>query len=437
LAHFDRPIKQSTDHGSRTEAYPGHQLYRATLLIIVAISTYMSVPLLSGGRLLVPSFPTVALAPLLLLAAWPNLSKSDEFFLLKIAFVLLLSIALSPGYEHVEEKFRGLIQYIMSIGIAILMIRLMQQMRHALLERTLLVLWCLILIGSVLEVLGLTRDISDSFREWAYGGAFTLYDGDNRDITMVGFVRPKLFSAEPSHVTKFFIAAINSWLLVRITLPKVAVVAGATLIMLVLMGSPMLIVSAAITAVIVVWDRRTSRRARIAMILVTLLIGVIFGLSYEGSSYSTVTSRLASVAESTTTNAGSEERRMILPYMTLAETWLRWPLFGVGIGGGEVIMDNTTLQVTKLGDAIGNNALAETGWMLGLLGCVWIVYLLLRQAQQTGVYRLGLIVVIVALFSQLIGGIVTFRYWGFIALFWGALAVADSEFDEAVIPPST
>jgi hypothetical protein len=351
--------------------------------------------------------------------------------------VLLLSIALSPGYEHVEEKFRGLIQYIMSIGIAILMIRLMQQMRHALLERTLLVLWCLILIGSVLEVLGLTRDISDSFREWAYGGAFTLYDGDNRDITMVGFVRPKLFSAEPSHVTKFFIAAINSWLLVRITLPKVAVVAGATLIMLVLMGSPMLIVSATITAVIVVWDRRTSRRARIAMILVTLLIGVIFGLSYEGSSYSTVTSRLASVAESTTTNAGSEERRMILPYMTLAETWLRWPLFGVGIGGGEVIMDNTTLQVTKLGDAIGNNALAETGWMLGLLGCVWIVYLLLRQAQQTGVYRLGLIVVIVALFSQLIGGIVTFRYWGFIALFWGALAVADSEFDEAVIPPST
>ena len=35
--------------------------------------------------------------------------------------------------------------------------------------------------------------------------------------------------------------------------------------------------------------------------------------------------------------------------------------------------------------------------------------------------------VIGALVSQLNGSIDSFRYWGFVALFWGAVAVADSE----------
>jgi hypothetical protein len=42
------------------------------------------------------------------------------------------------------------------------------------------------------------------------------------------------------------------------------------------------------------------------------------------------------------------------------------------------------------------------------------------------VRRFGLMLVIAALFSQLMGGLVGLQYWGFIALLWGALAVADS-----------
>jgi len=75
----------------------------------------------------------------------------------------------------------------------------------------------------------------------------------------------------------------------------------------------------------------------------------------------------------------------------------------------------------------GNNALADIGIFLGIVGGAVFIHLVLTQARHTGVRRVGLLVVILLLFSQLMGGIDTFRYWGFIALLWGALAVADAQ----------
>jgi hypothetical protein len=412
-----------------TAEAPSLQWFRAALLVVIALCTYLHVPLVSGGRLLVPSFPTVALVPLLYLTVRSNISKGDEFFLPKIALVLLLSIAFSPGYKYVDEKFLGLIQAVMAIGVAVLIVRLMQQIRPELLERALLVLWCLIVGGSVLEVFGVIQEISDSFRAWAYGEIYTLYDYDLRDINMVGQPRPKLFSVEPSHVTKVFIASINSWLLVRVGLHKVVVVAGATVAMFVIMGSPMLLLSAAITIAIVAWSRRTSLRAKIVMTLAALILGAVFTTLIAPTAVSTVVTRLEDISEPSAPHerrANSEQQRIVYPYITLSETWMNWPIFGVGIAGKEVVAEHTRLPVDRPEVALGNNAMAELGIFLGLFGGVWFVYVFLRQGRETGVCRLGLMLILVALFSQLMGGIVSFQYWGFIALLWGALSVADS-----------
>jgi len=53
------------------------------------------------------------------------------------------------------------------------------------------------------------------------------------------------------------------------------------------------------------------------------------------------------------------------------------------------------------------------------VGGAMFIYVLLRQAYQTGVVRLALLGVTITLFSQLMGGFVAFRSWGFIALIWG------------------
>jgi hypothetical protein len=431
LAHFVKTDTSTVDFGKTAVVTPNRQGLRAAFLVLIAVCTYLHVPLMSGARVLVPSFPTVVLAPLLFLVVWRSLSRSDVIFLPKVIFVLLLSIALSPGYAFVGQKFFGLVQVAMAIALAGMIVRLMGQLRPALLERTLLLLWCLVLAGCVLEVLGVIRGVSDAFRAWAYGGAYTLYEGAARDLNMVGWMRPKLFSVEPSHVTKLFIASINAWLLVRVTPGKVAVVAAATLGMLTIMGSPMLLISAVITIAILIWNRRTSIRAKVMMIFSAAIVGVLFATFFGGSTtYSNVTSRVASVGEATRTSRGmasSEQRRMVYPYITLADIWQRSPLFGVGIGGKDVVTDYTSVRVNRAEDALGNNVLAELGIYLGLLGSAWFIWLLLAQARQTGVDRAGLMIVLIILFSQLMGGAETFRYWGFIALLWGALAVADAQ----------
>ena len=251
---------QAEGHASPAEVTQSAQWLRAAFLLLIAVCTYSHVPLVSGGRLLVPSFPTVALTPILLLAVRRDLSLADVMFGLKVAFVLLLSIALSPGYAHMEEKLLAMIQFLAAIGVAVLIVRLMQQLSPKSLERGLLFLWCLILVGSILEVLDVIRAPSDAFRAWAYEELYGIYDADLRDVNLVGWLRPKLFSEEPSHVTKFFIASVNAWLLVRVTWRKAVVVAGATVAMLVIMGSPMLLVSAAITLAIVALESAPTPR---------------------------------------------------------------------------------------------------------------------------------------------------------------------------------
>jgi hypothetical protein len=104
----------------------------------------------------------------------------------------------------------------------------------------------------------------------------------------------------------------------------------------------------------------------------------------------------------------------------------RWPLFGVWIGGKDVIYEYASASFYDADAAMGNNAFAEIGTYLGIIGGVWFLVVLVRRMRLTGVQRLGLIVLIVVMFSQLMGGIITFRYWGYVALLWGALAVADA-----------
>lgn len=407
----------------------GWQFYRAMLFTAIALSTYLFIPLVSGGRLLVPSFPTVALMPLLFLTVSRDLSIDDKLFLPKVAFVAILSIALSPGYAHITEKFFSLAQLCLALSVTVMTVRLMQQLRREVLERALLVLWCLLLVGSVLEVMELTRELSDAFRVWAFEGTYTLYDSPWRDVNFVGWVRPRVFAIEPSTVSKMFIALINSWLLVRVTGAKAAVVAAATGAMFVIMGSPMFAVSATITLAILVWNPRASIRARVAAVLATLVVSVAFVASFGETAFSSLTERvdrIGATAPGGQLEARSENLRAIVPWITLVNTLSRWPAFGVGFGGKEVVVERSGVAETNYRFLMGSNAAAEVGIYLGLLGGAWFIWLLLMEASHTGVQRLPLMLLIVFLFSLLMGGLESFRYWGHIALLWGSLAVADS-----------
>lgn len=419
----------SADSYKVTHVAPRWQLYRTMLLVVAVMSTYLAIPLVSGGRLLVPSVTTVALMPLLFLMVYRDLTPVDIVFFPKVIFVLLLSMLFSPGHEYLTENFLSFIQFCLALAVTIMTVRLMLRMRRDVLERALLVLWCLLLAGSILEVTGVIRELSDAFRVWAFEGTYTLYDGDERDINMVGWVRPKVFSVEPSDVAKMFIVLINSWLLVRVTGMKGAIVAVATGAMFVILGSPMLVVSIAITLIVLVWNRQSSVRSRVVTVLATLVASVFFLTFFGETALSSLDSRIeriGSVQADGQLEHRSENLRAVVPWVTLINTWSRWPIFGVGFGGKEVVLEESRKETTNYKFAMGTNAAAEVGTYLGLLGGAWFIWLLLRQASHTGVRSLTVMLAAAFLFSMLMGGLDSFRYWGHIALLWGALAVAGS-----------
>lgn len=405
------------------------QFYCATLLILVALSTYLNIPLAPSGRLLVPSVTTVALIPLIWLAVRRNFAVRDKIFLLKLTWLLLLSIALSPGYNYISEKFLSLIQFCLALGVTFLTVRLMLHLRPEVLERSLLVLWLLIVVGSLLEVADVIRGLSDAFRVWAYEGIYTLYTSEDRDMRFVGLVRPRLFSTEPSHVTTIFIVSINAWLLVRLTLARLAVAIAASAVMFLLMGSPTYIASAIITLAIVLTDARTTVDSRVGMLLVGMLIGVFAVVHFGDSVIASLASRLDRIGDRTMTgqvSLSSENLRVVYPFLTLIDTWSRWPIFGVGVGGKELVMENSIFPHVDPRFAIGTSAVAELGIYLGLLGSVLFVWLVKNALTSMGVRRLTVMFLTGALIMQLQGGIESFRLWGFVALIWGALAAADT-----------
>lgn len=400
------------------------------LLVAFALGTYLSVPLAPGGTLLVPSVLTVALMPFLFLAVRRTLSMTDVLFVLNVFFLLCVSIALSPGYEYVQEKFLSLIQLCMALTAVVMTVRLMRQMQLELLERALFVLALSIVVLAILELTGVTRAISDAFRLWAYDGVFTLYSAEDRDLNMVGWERPKVFSEEPSHATRMFVASINAWLLVRVTKFKIAVTAAATAIMLLIMGSPILFASAVITLTIFVWDKRASVRSRVTTVVLVALASTLFVSFYGETTLSNVVARVERIGDRGSTNqlaVTSENLRLVIPYLTLADTWTRWPFFGVGIGGKEIVMEHTSYPGVQPRHVLGTNVMGELGTYLGLIGAAWFLWLLAKEGTATGIQRVGLLLVICAIMAQLEGGMMTFRFWGFIALYWGALAVVDSQ----------
>lgn len=414
---------------SLPDTKPSSQAYRAMLLIVFALGTYLSVPLAPGGRLLVPSVFTVALMPVLFLAVRRKLSMSDVLFVLNVLFMLCVSIALSPGYEYIQEKFLSLIQFCMALAVVVMTVRLMRDMRLEVLERALLVIALTMVVLAVLELTGVTRAVSDAFRLWAYDGIYTLYDNADRDLNMVGWERPKVFSEEPSHATRMFVASINAWLLLRVTRAKVVVALAATAVMLLIMGSPIVFASAAITLTIFVWDKRASVQSRVATVLAVVLTSTFFVAFYDETALSNVVERVERIGDRGSTDqlrVSSENLRLVIPYLTLADTWSRWPFFGVGIGGKEIVMENTKYPGVPARQVLGTNVMGELGTYLGLIGAAWFLWLLVRHASETGVQRVGLFLVICAIMAQLEGGMMTFRFWGFIALYWGALAVVDT-----------
>ena len=128
-----------------------------------------------------------------------------------IFFLTVSLVAGGSGGEMFGYRLSSWLQIIAALGCAHILLCAMDYRETV---RKTLFLWLMfITVGVILEtVFPPIRDLSETFRQIIFDGRF-IYDYDGRDLLQYGFVRPKLFTQEPSHISKAFVAFGVGWYL--------------------------------------------------------------------------------------------------------------------------------------------------------------------------------------------------------------------------------
>jgi hypothetical protein len=409
---------------------PGHerkrpkfrQLLLAALLVMFLVSVYLEVPLYLTSTLFIPSFPTlIFLVPVLAAVYYRKIYKYEALFVGQVFFVLLLSALLSPGLEHLGQKLLGLLQTLVSISSGILLLKLINDLPRKWIARILFALSVLLVVGTSLEVVGLLRGVSDAFRGVVYGGesGYFVYDSEERDAGITGFARPKFFTSEPSLLAIGFFAFVNSWLLLDYSNKNLILACLGTLLMLGLTGSPILALSLAVTLIVMLRHR--------SGFFVKLSLPVLLGFAVLALAVlnpvviSDLVLRLDdSLGGYSVLNPTSEQIRLVFPFITLVDVTKASPLFGVGISGKEVIDSFSSLPVAP-DLALGTNALAAILTYLGILGSLLFIKVFRDYLLRMKIREIALLIVFVLALSQMMSGVESPRFWGYVFLFIGLM----------------
>lgn len=409
------------------------EILLAALLTMFLVSTYLEVPFYITSSLFVPAFFTLLfLVPVLAIVYHRRIYKYEALFAGQVFLVLLVTALLSPGFEHLDQKLLGLLQTMASIVSGILLLKLLRDLPARLTARILFALSILLLVGASLEVVGLLRGVSDAFRETVYGGkgSYFVYNADERDVGITGFTRPKFFTSEPSLLAIGFFVFVNAWLVLSYNRKNLVMACIGTLLMIGMTGSLVLALSLFVSLSILLYQEKSV----VAVGAIALLVGAasLLLVFTTPDLTSNLLERVGNIFESgSVLYPGSEQIRLIFPFITTKDVLLASPIFGVGISGKEVIARYSSLPLDpEL--ALGTNVLAMLFVYLGVVGVFLFVSAFRIYWRRLRIPQVALLLILILALSQMMGGFETPRFWGYAFLFIGVLH--KRAHDESVAP---
>jgi hypothetical protein len=389
------------------------------------VAIYVDVSLRISTSFVLPNtFVLLVLMPILALMYYRRIYKYEAAFVGKIFLVLLLSVLLSPGLDFIDQKLLSLVQMMTAITGGVLLLKLLNDLQRRWVARVLLALSVVLVAGTFLEVSGVLGTVSDSFRAVVFkhsGSSFNqFYESGERDLGLTGFTRPKFFTAEPSYLAIGFFAFINSWLILAYSRKGLFVACLGTLVMFGLTGSPVLVLSLAVSLMIVLYgEPGLTSLVPICALACTVGLGLVYAQPEVFTNFlERVSGSYENLSSSSTTS--SENRRLVFPYITLVDVIREAPLFGVGVGGKEVIERYSSLPVDP-STALGNNVLASFFVSFGLVGSFLFIKFTFDYWRRAKVGRIALLVVFIFALSQTMGGPETIKFWGYVFLFVGVV----------------
>lgn len=406
---------------------PIENKYLAMVFVFIFINTYLELPLGLGASSYIPSFFLLLSVALAWFSVRRHLEGLDYRYIFWIFVFCVFSAFLAPNYSDLDSRFFGVLQMLTSSLTFVVVFSFLRNLNEE--YRGTIFLWVvrILVFLTFLEYVGLTTSISDSFRNAVYGaGGYVAYDGDVRDLMLGDFIRPKVFSSEPSLVAiGFFVSAIGSaWALRenRIIIELVVL----TAVEYYLLNSPILfLVPVCIFPVF---------KARNIYVFISVLLcsGALFIISFgSGPDFSERFERFSpDVIFSTETaldaeNEKSERLRIVYPYISAMDAISVNPISGFGISGKRSLAIYSSIS-PLYEIAMGNNAFASVFVFFGAFGAIVFFGLIFNYLKSYGSPTFGLLLCCFC-FMQTMGALESARFWSYFAMIVASTLAYDSK----------
>lgn len=392
---------------------------RFFLVVFFLLGVYTGLPLKLEG------FPVPAIAAgmfgCILLYLNKNLLRRFHLHLFLLLIVVMIPGMLANFGDGLEmQRLKGAVQLLYSVTISLgcfLELRRWDKDRVANLFYWMAIF---IVLGCFLEVYTSFKEVSDSFRSYAFDTH--LYDASFRDELIFGRDRPKLFTSEPSYVALFlFLSLTVSYCLTtqRFANLKLAFLA---LMGTVLIGSPivMMVFAVPIIVFLLLQDRQ-----KVSNVSWGKMLGgeVLFGVALLVVISSVLSERLEQISE------GSDDSfsgRITAPPLATYLILSKYPLFGVGIDAKAEIASEVGNVFARMEVYVGDeddlgNSVTNSFWLhwiyFGLLGGVCMGFLIYKLMKLSGVRHPWFPFVMTIISWQAMGGYVDPRSWFFFFMF--------------------
>ena len=272
-----------------------------------------------------------------------------------------------------------------------------------------------LLIVVLVERLTSIDTFFSSVRSFIYSGR-GIYDAGERDVSMVGFVRPMFIFSEPSHLSQ----AIGTLILFASilspkTLLNVAMYLSALAVSYMLIGSPTTVLYLLCIGYV---SRSAFRRGHLPILLFAPLITCLFLMLTTGISIPGL-ARFERILEG---KDSSQALRLLIPLEVTKQVIYEYPLLGVGISGSEIAREQFDKGFRKYGRSLSlykdswhrsiHSALLNIFISFGLIGGVVFLFSIFMVFSKLTNFETAIdTYVLISLIQLSIGDIVTPRLW--------------------------
>lgn len=406
------------------------QKHSIAIILLFTIGAYLDIPLLLSSS--IPSIPSITNL-LLTIALFPYLykqyNKKDIRLIAYLFIVVVTTIIFSGNIIDFSSRVFKIIQYLVAILMFTFVLKIIVTTTNNDLKKLFFYLSIFFVVGTTLEYFNIIRGISDDFRNIVYSnGSYGIYDSEERDLVIAGFIRPNFFTTEPSLVAIGFFIFSTCFLLLEKKISLFFFTLILDVIFFSVCGSPITVLNFLVLFIILIYRNWRSKRFVYILSATTLLSTVTFTLIPQLGE--TISERLIN---DLTNESQSTYTRLYVPYAEALPTALQYnPFFGLGFGSKKLMaeitgnsgVDTSLAESRDMEFVEGSNGFARFIIYQGIVGLLLTLFVLKKYLKYSNQFKsFSLFVVIWILFTQTTGAYETPRFWVYNALIVGCMIV--------------